>query len=344
MIEKRLKTTAILTGIFAIVSLSVMFFKAATKNILIAEATGEQLRSINNKESFELTIEKDEDLGEVLEIPLESGVSSEDITSRDVYADHEFLIYINGKDQSFYKDCTLNTGSMSVTGASCTPIGDKGYVCITIFMDEYLNTTTELGDKSVFVQFSEPDTDNLVVIDPVDDTGVAVSAFLKEELDKQDRVKAIFMRISDTERDEDKIKSFLEESGAKVYIQIGAENVSENESGVKTYYNDRFFIRKFGNLELADELERAVAQATGAEALGLFAASEDNELIKNSTIPSAYIVLGNINNEIDEKMLTTDDYLETYAKGIASGILNSFEIISPVEEDDNALQGIINGN
>ena len=348
MIEKKLKTTAICTGIFVILSLSVMFFRTATKNILIAEATNEQANSVIDKNSYELKIENasSKTLAGKIAIPLESGVGSDNITSQDVFVDHKFVLYINGKESDFYVKSILQSGTEAVKGATCTPINDKGRVCISLELDDLYETTTELEDRAVYVSFSKPDNEdeNIVVIDPLDEYGLRLVPFIKQEL-ADDNIKVFFTRVTDEKISESQIKKFLEETGADFYIQTGAENADENTGGVKTYFNDVFFIRHFGNVQLADELERNVVNATGQDALGLFPIEDDNELLRDSTIPSAYLILGNPANEVDNKMMTEDTYIESYAQGIADAITESFGIVNPVEQEEtDALQGIIDGN
>ena len=104
MIEERLKKTAIYTAIFAVLSLGVMLYRAGTKNIMIVEATKEQAEVVDLENAYELKInEPSAEKGKgSLVIPLEQGVSSDKITFEERHSEHQFILYISGKDPDFY--------------------------------------------------------------------------------------------------------------------------------------------------------------------------------------------------------------------------------------------------
>jgi N-acetylmuramoyl-L-alanine amidase len=188
--------------------------------------------------------------------------------------------------------------------------------------------------------------ENTVVIDPVDDTGVSVIPYIKKYFDGNDRVRVFYTRQAKTDGTDADVDALVAEAEADFYIQVGEDISDDDQSGVRTYYNGRYFIRGFGNVQFADQLERNLAINNGANALGLFEADDDIERIMKSQIPSAYVSLGNSNNAVDADRMTQEDYLEKCAKGIADGIIASFDIVNPeeVQEEADPLQGIINGN
>ena len=347
MIENRLKKTAIITAVFAIISLGVMFYRAATKNVMIAEATGDQLQSTFNKDSFNLDIKVSNDAIKRLIIPLEADVRSDEITLHDEYVNHQFVLYINGKDPDFYRNNALISSLENLNGATCTPISEKGDVCITLFLDDMYESDTVLGDRTVEVTFKKPEAgdEKVVVIDPVDEYGAAVAPYLQKELVGIEGVKFYYTRISDSERTVEAVKEFLSATEPVLYVQVGAMDESGAGGGIRTLFNDRYFIRSFGNLEFADRLEAAVVSATGNSAIGLFPEEKENELLMASKVPSAYVQIGNTTDESDKKRLSEESYQKKCATGIADGIKNSLGILYPEEnEEGDALQGIINGN
>ncbi|WP_026670972.1 N-acetylmuramoyl-L-alanine amidase [Butyrivibrio sp. AE3006] len=350
LIENRLKKTAIYTAIFAVISFGIMFYRAATKSILIAEATQEQAQSAVSTESFDLDISAPVGgKGEgTLVIPLEAGVSSDLITFEEKHSEHKFLLFINGRNPDFYHQNKVFSDLAMITSATCKPLNDKGNVCLEFSLDGLYENETELGDSEITVSFNVPEGlyENVVVIDPVDDIGLKLVPYIKKIMDSDDTIKVFYTRQSKEETSTEKVEALIADSEADLYVQIGTEDTDAADEGIRTFYNGVFFIREFGNIKFSDMLERCTAEAASTNALGLEEVSRDNEVIMNSVIPSAFVSIGNINSPGDSKRFGQDFYIENCAAGIVNGIKASFQIINPVaeEESTDALQGIINGN
>ncbi len=350
MIENRLKKTAIMTAIFAVLSLGIMFYRAITKNIMIVEATQEQAEFTVTDEAFDLMINKPtDDKGKgTLVIPLEAGVGSDDITLEEKHAEHKFILFINGKTREFYTQNAVISDLDLIENATYSFLDDKGRVCLEFALDGLYENETALGDKEIVVSFNSPQElyENTVVIDPVDDTGVAVIPYIKKIFDGNDRVRIFYTRQTKTDGADADVTALVSEAEADFYIQVGGDISDDDQSGVRTYYNGRYFIRGFGNVQFADQMERNLAINAGVHALGLFEAADDRYEIMQSRIPSAYVSLGNPGNAEDAARMVQEEYLEKCAKGIADGIIASFDIVNPeeVQEEADPLQGIINGN
>ncbi len=350
MIEDRLKKTAVLTAIFAVLSLGFMLYRAGTKNIIIVEATKEQAGVVNLDETYKLQITKPSDAkgkGSLV-IPLEQGVGSDDITFEENYSEHKFMLYISGKTLDFYASHSAISDLEFIKSGQWSRTDDRGGVCLEFDLDGLYENETALGDNEITVMFKTPGElyENIVVIDPVDATGISLVPHIKKYLDKEENIRAYYTRQSADAAIDAAAEALMKDSAANFYIQIGADSAESNVRGAKTYYNDRFFIREFGNVQLSDKLERNLALTAGMEALGLFASDESNSDLMNSEIPSAFVTIGNMQNEEDAKLLSQDSYLEKCADGIVNGIKEAFETVNPSgkEENADALQGIINGN
>ncbi len=350
MIEERLKKTTIYTAIFAVLSLVVMFYRAGTKNIMIVEATKEQAEVVDLENAYKLEImEPSADKGKgTLVIPLEQGVGSDNITFEERHSEHQFILYVSGKDPNFYETNSAISDLKLITDANWIRTDENGGVCLTFNLDGLYENETSLGDKEVVVTFNSPADlyENIVVIDPVDDAGLSLIPYIKKNMDKAENIRVYYTRQSGGDTEEKAATALIDDSAADFYIQVGADADDEGTSGVKTYYNDRYFIREFGNIELADRLEWNLAVNAGVMARGLSVVDHENSRIMNSRIPSAYVTIGNTKNADDELLMTKDDYLEKCALGICNGITEAFSVVNPQEEveETDALQGIINGN
>ncbi|WP_029322597.1 N-acetylmuramoyl-L-alanine amidase [Butyrivibrio sp. AE3004] len=333
MIEERLKKTAIMTVVFVLLSLSVMFFRAATKNVLIAEAGDAYKSGAENNRQYELKImEPTDSKGKGnLVIPLESGVTSEDIQFVEKHGIHQFELYIRGETPDFYRNNNVISDLECIESGTFSPLNDKGMVCLGFKLDGLYETSTSLGDREIVVNFNQPDYENekVVIIDPIDEVGLELLPYLKSAFSSEENIKIFFTTLDDKQAGVNETFALINEANADFYIQLGVDETTESDSGIRTYYNDRFFIRQFGNVQLADMLERYTVSSAGNNALGLAAAGEDNAKLSASVIPSALVTLGNINNRVDHDNLEKDSYLESCAVGIANGIRASFETLEP---------------
>ncbi len=347
MVEEKLKKTAVFTAIFAVLSLSVMFYRAATKNIMIAEATKTESNTVSGQ-AITLEIQKPtSDKGKgTLVIPLENGVTSENITFEEKHAEHEFLLYIKGKSPEFYDSNSPISDLALITGAEYIKLNDSGSVCLKFNLDGLYENETALEDKEIIVTFKSPEElyEKVVIIDPVDNIGIDIIKFIKKQMDGDDSIRIYYTRQNADEPESDAAAALISESAADFYIRVGADTSDDGTSGIKTYYNSRYFIREFGNVEFADQLEKYTATCAGAEALGLFEISEDDIYIMNSKIPSAFVAVGDKTK--DKSKLSDDKYLEGCASGILAGIKAAFAITDPEDETENsdALQEIINSD
>ena len=76
---------------------------------------------------------------------------------------------------------------------------------------------------------------------------------------------------------------------------------------------------------MADKLERSVAGATGANALGLFEATKEDVLLKEAKVPVAQINVGYLSNEAESALLHEEEYKKMIADGIYTAIVGTYE-------------------
>ena len=94
-----------------------------------------------------------------------------------------------------------------------------------------------------------------------------------------------------------------------------------------TLYNANYFIQDFDSITLADELERSVAGATGADAKGLLEAASEDFLVKEAKVPVAQINVGYVSNEGECALLNESEYKKMIADGIYDAIIGIYEEI-----------------
>ena len=116
------------------------------------------------------------------------------------------------------------------------------------------------------------------------------------------------------------------ETRADMYIRI-ALNTSEDSAvyGTTAVYNGDYFIPGFGNLELADCLEKEVTSSIRGKTLGLAEMGEDDDILSGITVPAAIVKAGCATNKQEAALLMREEYQERIAAGIYHAILKAYE-------------------
>ena len=351
MTNREMKKTAIHATIFALCSIGLMLYRSATKHIMITDAAGTDLYRGDPESAYNLLIEDDLPKGKsnTLVIPLSKSVSSDNIILEDDYRNHRLRIYIDSREEGFYLDNAVMTDLDIITNAVCVNQNDAGSVCLEFTTDElYVNESTLTDVSTLEVNFYKPHEkyEHVVVIDPSaggSDHGKSVeeealyekeitldAALMIKELSDRDvsgNTKLYFTRLSDQSITPNERIALLKDSGADLFVEL---SVSESEygsaNGISAFYNDRYFIRSLTNASFADMLLKSCAKENRCQTVGVFADDED-EMIMNSTVPSANISLGYITGDSDSKRLRDDNYMKSLAAGIYGAINDAFEVM-----------------
>ena len=132
--------------------------------------------------------------------------------------------------------------------------------------------------------------------------------------------KIYFTRMDESNPKASVRAQLAEDAGADMLIGITADGGGQGLGGIRSFYNDRFFIRGFGNADMAVQLERDCAYTTGRKAEAVQAAGDTYELLKASKVPSAVVSVGNPDDAQDAADLENRDYLDSIAQGIVQAI------------------------
>ncbi len=331
MTNKEMKKVAIKASVFAIVSISLMLYRSATKHIMITDAAGVQLERGSSENAYTLLVDKNVPQGksDVLIIPLPKSVSSDNIVLEDRYMDHQLRIYIDSREEGFYKDNAIVTDLDIIENAVCVAQNDTGSVCLDFDLDNlYANESTLTESSTIEVKFLRPAEkyDRIVAVDT--DENLLETALLLKNIASRDQNNDIkFYYTSQTEEDVsiEQRKALVKDCQADLLIGLSADD-SGNDEGLTCYYNDRFFLRRLNNAQFADMVERNCAVASGAQAFGVMPASED-ELLSASNIPSARlkITIAAGDDENENPVVKTD--MNKVAEGVYNAVLEAFEVM-----------------
>lgn len=346
-----MKTTAFYTVLFAICSLTVIFYYSAHKVVVVADLAQDEV--VQRDEIFRQdSVAKDvEGQNEILFvsneqemtyfcIPLHEGIKAENVTIENHYMDKELWVSLRQPElidslSDFYRQ----QGAYGNRDAVISGYFEEG--ADTFWLKFRLADIYEyhsiFEDSKLYIEFVTPKEayDKIVVIDPAyggDVTGAAsgklkgkdvalnIARALKKKLDDTD-IKVYYTRMDDSATSDESRVNLMNSVKADMVIRI---EVNENEDtkiyGTEAVYNSKFFIPGFGSVELADMLEREVVTAISGKANGLVDAEEDDTVIRDATVPAAAIRVGYVTNGQESILLNRDDYIEKIAEGIYQAI------------------------
>ncbi len=343
-----MKKFFIKSTVFSIISITLILHRAATKHIMITDAAGTSIDRGSSEEEYKLLVDRNvtkDQVGKLI-IPLSKSVGSDDIVLEDRYMDHELLIYIDSREEGFYLDNAVKTDLDIIESAVCITENDTGAVCLDFKLDSlYANHSSLTESGNIEVEFFKPyeGYDKIVIIDPESDKEALadMSFFAKDasydvamalkgvsEKDEASNIKFYYTRSggSGSVVTTEDVLRLIDETKADMLVGIGTRSGDNAHlDGILTTYNDSFYLRKLSNAALCNIIEKNCVTKAGGYALGMEAASEDDEVLMNSHIPSCRVLIGNPDGDVDKELLGDSAYKNKLSAGIYQGIIEAFE-------------------
>ncbi len=353
MMEEKLfiRRTVILSSIFAVIALLSVLIRVETKNITIVDVVQAQEMQTQDQTAKALRVRKPmaEDAQDALTIPLAKDVSPDDIRVENLYASHELRVYIDGHDPDFFEANPLVSGLSCIEGAEYLLTNEKGGVCLRFGLDGMYENRSDVSDNRLVIRFFKPAQlyAHRIVLDPLPssvDQGEAGAAdpVMDVAMALEKRFASTDVKIYCTRRpgnDTGSVDaiSMAEDAQADFLIQIGCVPEDSDRTGLSCDYNNVYFIRQFGNSDLAYLLLQNTAAGADLVAGEMYPIRPDGDaddasrlsalredLLWNARIPAARIYIGN--PQTDAAYLTTKKSLDGIADGLYAGICESFRI------------------
>ena len=344
MYQKLLKRTTIYCIVFFIIAMSGMFYYDANKIIVIADSSAVNTGNAGEENRFstqyQLLMKSDASRKSQFEIPLESTIMAEDVQIQNHYVEKELWIGLKGATTDFYSREYV-TGNLENVSFGGYDIVD-GFLWIKFAMKDVFEFESTMNNGKLTIKMDKPKDvyEKIVVIDAghggedkghIDgrlcekDVALDILLLLQEKL-KDSEIKVYYTRTDDNNVDDIKRVELANNVKADMFISIHT-SFSEDVrvAGVTTNYNGKYFIQEFDSIALADAVERSVASATGAKALGLFDAMEEDILLNEAKVPVAQINVGYFSNEAESDLLHKEEYKKMIAEGIYTAIVGIYE-------------------
>ncbi|MCL2252888.1 MAG: N-acetylmuramoyl-L-alanine amidase [Lachnospiraceae bacterium] len=274
-------------------------------------------------------------------IPLPPGTNTNDITIENHYLNEEMWIFIKNADEDFYANNVISGNRKNITSGFYE--GTDNDVILKFALNNIYEYRSIMEEETIYVEFVPPREmyDRIVVIDPAfggsdfgiiandlneKDVTLNIALKLKELLDQTD-IKVYFTRLLDNNLNEDKRVRVANNTRADMLIRIECDGDDDSLlNGTTAIYNENFFIPHFGNVELANILEKEVVLSIRGKAIGLKPASQTDSVIANATVPAAAIRVGYLTNAQEAILLNREDYIEKVAAGIYNAIFAAYEM------------------
>ena len=333
----------------------VMLVFASNKTIVIADGYQEQsglpveaAAGEHGLQDTELILKQKPGVSEEFSVPLPKNVKAENVVVENRYTDRELWIYIKSEDIGFYEENEI-FGDISPIQSGCGEVREDG-ILLKLRMNHVLEyKSTMEGNVLTFVCYRPEELyEFIVVLDPEgggNDTGYSGSELVEKDLTLQvarlvqknlaaPAVRLYLTRTEDIDVPEQDRVQFTKEVNADCYICLGAEFDRENAEiyGIRSSYNEEYFIPGFGNANLADTVTKAVTIAASNRALGLYAAEEDS-ILKSLETRGVRISLGYLSNLKEETLLAQESYQEKLAEGIVKAITEACDTLRSMKNE-----------
>lgn len=346
MTQNRLRKVMLVCSIvFFASSMWVMLYFSATKTIVIAQERSDGTDSERWQESAQgdALYFRTDSSEEGVRIPLPPELRADDIVIENRYIDHCIDIILTGKYKEFYQNHALTGNDSRVEGGFLSQ--DDGLTRLELRMSGPCEHQYMFENGMLRLSFHDPRKlyDKIIVIDAAhgggDDGAVGngvrekeialkIAEKVREGLDDSE-VHVYCTRTDDADLTEEERVEFVNELHADMLISIrtGADENNERTYGIRTTYNGTYFIPYFGNVELADLLEKHTVKTSGSKADGLAEAGIEDTLLWNVQIPAAAIEVGYVTNREEASFLMIEEYQEKMAEGIINAVNEAYEIM-----------------
>lgn len=340
-----MKKTVAASVVFTIAAMGIILYLSSGKIITISNVAQDEVQGAawqTNGESDAplLTFAAEESNTSYLRIPLPEECKAEDIEIQNHYMDKELCVIVGNAQNDFYAENAIS-GNWEMIEQGRYEV-KKGSVELRFQLTGIFEYRSILENNDLYISFLSPKEmyDKIVVIDAAfggADAGneanglkekninLKVAQKLKEKLDKSD-IKVYYTRMEDVKPAEEARVNLANGTKADMYIRIQvAADEDSSVYGAEAVYNEDYFIPGFGNIELADVLEREVVTSIKGKALGLVPAQKEDYALRHITIPAAAISVGCITNKQEAILLGREEYCDRIATGIYNAIMRIYD-------------------
>lgn len=184
----------------------------------------------------------------------------------------------------------------------------------------------EKYEKIVVLDAGHGGSDEGITVDGLSEKDLTLAVVKKAGiLLKKAGIQVYYTRTEDETVEQPQRAQLANRLRADMLISVhAAQDEDSGRYGMRTKYNDTFFIPGFSSADLGYILLEKVAASTNEKALGIEADTQE-QVIRESEVPVALLEIGYLSNAQERKLLEKKDYLDRIAQGICDALTQSFE-------------------
>lgn len=351
--DSLMRGTMAYCALFVALSMSALLYVCATKPVGVADlAQDEVVRPSKSHVAQDaapvkgdgIRIDRNRQSTKYFCVPMPETVKAEEVVLENHYMSQELWIGVSAQKpaslQGFYAENGVYGDCEKVREGRFE--AQEGRGCLRFSLDGVYEYRSIFEDHILYVEFVPPKEayEKIIVVDPAyggAEKGVAVEGVsakdvtlniakaLKAKFDESS-VKVYYTRMDDSNPAAADRVALAAATKADMLIRIEVSGDKNSKLyGTTAVYNSEFFIPGFGNVELADLLEREVVTAISGKAGGLLQAQPADQVIGAATVPAAAIRVGYLTNSQEAILLQREDYIARIAEGISNAVAKAYE-------------------
>lgn len=347
-----MKSTLVYCILFVAAAMSVMLYYASTKTVKVADLAQDEVSPAQQIETApvvpaqedEIVIDRSEKNTSYFCVPMPENVKAEDVVLENHYMDKELWVGISSEEiqayETFYNENGVYGNCNNVTSGRFEM--EKERICLRFDLTGVYEYRSIFEDHILYVEFVPPKEmyEKIIVIDPAyggNERGVTVDRVMSKDItldiaqalkpmfDESD-IKVYYTRMDDSNPTSASRAGLAMETKADMLVRIEVSG-DENSKlyGTSAVLNSKYYIPGFGNVELADLLEKEVVTSISGKAIGLIEADATDEVLNSATVPAATIRVGYLTNSQEAILLQREDYIKRIAEGIYNAVIKAYE-------------------
>lgn len=289
--------------LFAGGALTAAYTAAARRQVLVTDvAIAQELQAESGLE----IARKDPGNGETdadITLPLPRDVHFEHISFENRYMTKELLIRLKTQDAHFYEAIDVPCNTEKVQGIRSVYTAQTGTLDLSFRTTECFEPVPQVSDGEVRVSLHTPaDAHRLVaVLDPAgrdaSDAALRIALAVQAKAAAEDDGLRVYLTRTDAyPAAEDACLQLARDVSASRYLRM--ETFDGEAPAATAYYNNAYFLRGYGNVELATDAERYLSRINGLSAEGVIAV-QDAFALSALRIPAATLRLTGLGNGED---------------------------------------------
>ena len=291
------RTTAWITLFLSAVAMTAMLLFLQTRGIEVPDvAHAAQAAPYSSHEVVRLDNARLS--GEDVIIPLPEGVHREDIRFENHYMSRELCVYIRTPDVSFYQETPLPCHTEKIHGVRCAREDGSDTLCLMLRCDTVYEAQPAIDESEIRIHLTAPSEQytRIVVLDPVYTDSTDLSLLLARRIQTRalhagQPVRVYLTRTDAAVPSSAQCISFAADVSAARFLRI--ECGEGTTLSASSRFNNLFFIRRYGNLQFATDLEKNLGALPDILLNGVFV-SEADETLRGLKVPAAYLRLGGL--------------------------------------------------